>query len=51
MNAPLSRNPGKVVVVRAAVPGSGTVEVLVRQDSSTRGTRAYRHAKYGRGPG
>ena len=35
----------------AAVPGSETAEVLVRQDFSTRGMRAYRPAKDGHSPG
>ena len=51
-NAVPSVNLGKVVVVVAAVPGSKTVEVLVTQDFSTRGTRAYTPAKHGHdGPG
>ena len=44
-------NLGKAVVVVAADPGSETAEVLVRQDFSTPGMRAYRPAKDGHSRG
>ena len=45
------RNLGKRVAVLAVVHGSKTVEMLATQDFSTLGTRAYRPAKHGHGPG
>ena len=50
-NAAPSRNLGKAVVAVAAVLGSKTVEALVTQDFSTRGTRAYMPAKHRDSPG
>ena len=47
--APLG-NPGKAVVVVTEVLGSGTAEGLVTPSLITRGTRASRSAKHGRGP-
>ena len=49
-NAASSRNLGKAVVAVAAVRGSKAVEVLVRQDFSTLGTRACMPVKHGDSP-
>ena len=47
-NVAPSRNPGKQVVVVAAVLGLGTAEVLGTRNFFTRGTKAPRPAKHGR---
>ena len=49
-NAVPSRNLGKEVVAVAVVLGSETVDVLVMSGSITRGMKASRSAKHGRGP-
>ena len=50
VNVAPSRNLGKEVVVVAVVLGSKTVELMITQDFSTLGTRAYIPAKHGDSP-
>ena len=49
-NVAKSQNPGKAVVVVAAVLGPETAEMLGTSGSITRGTKASRSAKHGLSP-